>query len=127
MDLLRPAWVEIDLDAVTNNIRELKRILRPDVTIIGAIKAHGYGHGLVPMARHLLSLGIPLLGVGDVYEGIRLRQAGIEAPIQVFGNTLPEAAGAYVEHNLMPTFFDPGDPDAYMAIVGPETPLNVWV
>jgi len=128
-DLARPVWVEIDLDAVTNNVTGLAKMLesRGPVQIIGAIKAHGYGHGLVPLARHLVGIGIGILAVGNIKDGIKLRKSGISVPVQVFGNTFPDAARLYVNHDLMPTFFNADDPQQYRKVLGEETPLNVWI
>lgn len=123
----RPTWVEIDLDAVSNNVNELKKILGDKVTIIGALKATGYGHGLVPMAKHLVKLGICILSVGNIHEGIRLRKAGITVPILIFGGSLPEAGPLYVENDLMPSFINSTDPEEYVKILGPKVPLKVWI
>jgi|WetSurMetagenome_2_1015567.scaffolds.fasta_scaffold56095_2 alanine racemase len=125
--LVRPTWVEIDLDAVGNNVTEFKRILGDKVTILGVMKAHGYGHGLIPIAKYLIKHGIPILCVGNLYEGISLRKAGIKEPIQVFGSYLPEAANSFVDYNLMPTFFSPENPGQFAEMIGSKTPLKVWI
>jgi len=125
--IVRPTWVEIDLDAVTNNVNELKKILGDNVTIVAALKAFGYGHGLVFMAKHLVKLGIGMIAVGNIFEGIRLRKGGISVPILVFGSSLPEAATSYVENDLIPTFINAHDPEEYMKVLGPKMPLKVWV
>ncbi|QNK60317.1 alanine racemase [Paenibacillus sp. PAMC21692] len=125
--LARPTWVEIDLDAVTNNVREYTQMLEGRAIIIGAIKAHGYGHGLVPLAHHLVSNGIPILAVGSVKDGRKLRKSGITAPIQVFGNSFPQSAHLYAEHNLMPTFYNANDPQLYQAYLREDVPLKIWI
>lgn len=131
--LARPTWVEINLDAITHNVNEIKKMLDNNedkmskVTMIGAIKAHGYGHGLVPLARHLINIGIEILAVGNVKDGIRLRKSGVHVPVQVFGNTLPQSARLYVDHDLMPTFFNADDPQQYQLILGRDTTLKIWI
>jgi len=92
--------VEIDLDAIAHNLQQFRGILPESVAIIGCIKANAYGHGLLPVARLLASKGIDVLAVGNVNEGVRLRRSGISTPIKVFGNTLPDAAKMFAEHDL---------------------------
>jgi len=123
----RPTWVEINLDAVTNNYQEFKRIIDPDVHIIAALKANGYGHGLIPIAKHCIKLGAVVLAVGNPYEGMRLRKAGIDAPIKVFGSTLPESAKIFDKFNLMPTFAMPEDPEQFIKVLGSDVKLKVWI
>lgn len=123
----RPTWVEIDLDAISQNLAEFRRILGPDISIICCVKANAYGHGLLPVARHLVQVGADILAVGNVAEGVRLRKANVRAPIKVFGNALPEAARAFADYDLMPTFFAPNDPEEYVRVLGPRVPLKVWI
>lgn len=123
----RPTWVEIDLDAITNNVNIFKKITGESVTIIGTLKGHGYGHGLVPIAKHLIQLGVPILAVGNLYEAIKLRNAGISVPVQVFGNTLPDSALEYAKYDLMPSFINEDDPKRYMNILGAAQKLKVWI
>lgn len=125
--LARPTWVEVDLDAVTHNVNELTRMLRGEAMLVGAIKARGYGHGLVPLARHLAGIGVGMLAVGNVKDGIKLRTSGLRLPVQVFGNTLPQAAPLYADHDLMPTFFAAEHPQQYREVLGERVPLKVWI
>jgi alanine racemase len=84
----RPTFAEVDLGSVRHNVRAL----RPDgVELMAVVKADGYGHGSVPVARAALEAGATWLGVALVEEGIVLRDAGIEAPIL---SALVAAAGA---------------------------------
>jgi len=94
----RPTWVEIDLDAITYNLQQFRRILPEFVAIIGCVKANAYGHGLLPVAKLLAAEGIDVLAVGNVNEGVRLRRSGISTPIKVFGNTLPDAARLFAAY-----------------------------
>jgi alanine racemase len=76
----RPTVAQVDLEAVRHNVRALKP---PGAELMAVVKAGGYGHGDVPVARAALDAGASWLGVALVEEGIRLREAGIEAPILV--------------------------------------------
>lgn len=76
----RPTVVEVDLDAVRHNVRILKP---PAAELMAVVKANAYGHGDVPVARAALEAGATWLGVALVEEGLRLREAGVDAPILV--------------------------------------------
>ncbi|MCR4443147.1 MAG: alanine racemase [Peptococcaceae bacterium] len=125
--LTRPSWVEVDLDVITKNVKNIKDICGNKVTVIGTLKGHGYGHGLVTIANHLSDLGIDYYAVGHVHDGIYLRKHGVKGKIMVFGNTLPDAAELYTKYSLMPTFFNANDPEKYMSVLGAKTPLKVWI
>ena len=98
-------WAEIDLGAIAHNVRTLRRQTGADTRFMAVVKANAYGHGAVAVARQALSAGADWLGVARVEEGIALRQAGIEAPILVFGYTPPPAAEALLRHDLTATVY----------------------
>ena len=81
--LPKTAWLEIDLDALVDNVRLLKGLLPPDVRVEPVIKADAYGHGAVAVARALVADGIRSLSVATFDEALELRQAGIEVPIVI--------------------------------------------
>ncbi|MFZ7125851.1 MAG: alanine racemase [Desulfobacterales bacterium] len=85
-------WAEIDLRAVAANVRALRGITRPEAMIMAVVKADGYGHGAVEVARTALDNGAERLAVARTHEGVELREAGIEAPVLVFGHTGPADA-----------------------------------
>lgn len=74
------ARIEIDLDAFRANVRTLAGIAEPARTML-AVKADGYGHGMLQIARAALESGADSLAVLDVTAALRLREAGIEAPL----------------------------------------------
>ncbi len=76
----RPAWAEIDLDVLAANVRLLRDVSAP-AAVCAVVKADGYGHGAVTVAKAALEAGAAWLAVALVDEGIELRQAGIGAPI----------------------------------------------
>jgi alanine racemase len=96
----RPAWVEVDLDAISHNVRAIKQQLSPDTALMVVVKANGYGHGAVPVAKAALHYGAQWLGVAIVEEGINLRQAGITAPILILGAPPNWQASLVVENDL---------------------------
>ena len=99
-----PVWAEIDLGAVRHNIRELAKAA-PDAEVMGVVKGFGYGHGNVACAEAMLDGGAGRLGVARVAEALHLREAGIGAPIHVFTEPPPEAAGLMVELDLIPAVY----------------------
>ena len=74
------AWVSIDLDAIRDNVGELVRRAAP-AQVLAVVKADAYGHGLVDSARAALAGGASWLGVAQLAEALRLREAGITAPL----------------------------------------------
>ena len=64
------------------------------------LKANAYGHGLVPIARHLADLGALYIGVAYVEEGIELRQAGIKIPILIMGGIIKEQIPLFIDNDL---------------------------
>ncbi len=93
-------WAEIDLQAYAHNIKELKRISRPPARLMAVVKANGYGHGAVEVAREALQNGAQYLGVARINEAVPLRAAGLEAPILIFGYSSPDIAPSLIEHDL---------------------------
>ncbi|HEV7234600.1 MAG TPA: alanine racemase [Ktedonobacteraceae bacterium] len=81
----RPTWIEIDLSAIANNTRQVQALVGPQVRILASLKADAYGHGAVKVARTVLHNGASMVGVATVSEATPLRDAGIQAPILVFG------------------------------------------
>ncbi|MDH3590892.1 MAG: alanine racemase [Planctomycetota bacterium] len=98
----RRVWAEIDLDAMTANLRRI-RFLAGNKRVMAIVKANAYGHGAVPIAWHLASLGVAALGVGDSQEAIELRRAGISIPILVLGAVVPGELPAVVAHDIAVT------------------------
>jgi alanine racemase len=95
----RPAWAEIDLDAVAHNVRVLRAVAAP-AAVWAVVKADGYGHGAVPVGRAALGAGAAGLAVALVEEGASLRAAGVRAPILVLSEPAPNQYEAAVAHGL---------------------------
>ena len=97
---------DIDLGAISANIRELKKITTPGARFMAVVKANAYGHGAVEVARRALEGGADCLGVARIQEAVALRQAGIDGMILVLGVTPPELARPALENDLTLTLFD---------------------
>jgi len=100
---LRPTHLEVDLGALADNLGAIQRHVGPAVQVMPVLKANAYGHGLVPVARVMEHLGAPCLGLAYLEEGIRLRQAGVRAPILVLGGILGSQLPLFLEHDLTVT------------------------
>ncbi len=98
---LRPTWAEIDLDAVAHNVARLAAAAAP-AALAAVVKADGYGHGAVPVARAALAAGARWLAVALVEEGVELRRAGIDAAVLVLSEPPPAAAPRVVAERLTP-------------------------
>ena len=70
----------VDLGVITANVAALCELVRGS-QMLAAVKADGYGHGMVPAARAALAGGAGWLGVADLDEAVALRRAGITAPV----------------------------------------------
>ena len=101
---LRPAWVEVDLAAVTANVAHICEVVAPSA-VCAVVKADGYGHGAVPVARAAIAGGAVRLAVALAEEGHELRQAGVEVPVIVLSEPAPEAMQLVVEDSLTPTIY----------------------
>ncbi|MBD2364366.1 alanine racemase [Anabaena minutissima FACHB-250] len=102
------AWVEIDLEALTHNVKQIKQCLSPHTQLMAVVKADAYGHGAVTVAEIVLQAGASWLGVATVPEGIQLRESGITAPILILGAThTPEQIHAIAHWHLQPTIGSP--------------------
>lgn len=89
---MRPAWLEIDSSAITENVRRIQGYVGAETAVLAVVKANGYGHGLVPAAHASLAGGAYGLGVAILDEALELRKSGIEAPILILGAPLPDCA-----------------------------------
>jgi alanine racemase len=98
----RPTVAEVDLAAVRRNAETLRP---PGAELMAVVKADAYGHGDVPVARAALAAGASWLGVALVEEGLRLREAGIGAPILLLSEPPADAAKDALHAGLTPTLY----------------------
>ncbi len=106
-------WAEIDLQAVRQNVRNLKAALSPGVRLMAVVKADGYGHGAVAVARQVLAAGADCLAVARIGEALELRYAGIQTPILIFGHTQPALTRKLLEYDLTQTVSSFRDAEAF--------------
>lgn len=99
----RPTWCEIDLNALEYNFKQVKTYLLPNTKILVCVKSDAYGHGIVPVSKRLVLLGVDYLGVASIDEGIALRKAGINSPILILGMILPSDIKPIFKYDLTQT------------------------
>ncbi|MCE2854389.1 MAG: alanine racemase [Ilumatobacteraceae bacterium] len=98
----RWAWVEVDTDAVCNNVAHLCSLMAPSEVWV-VVKADGYGHGALRVARAAIDGGATGLCVALVEEGARLREAGVEVPVLILSEQPPSQSADIVRHGLTAT------------------------
>ncbi|HRY29879.1 MAG TPA: alanine racemase [Elusimicrobiota bacterium] len=102
----RPTWADIDVAAFRHNLRTMAGCLAPGVKTIVVLKANGYGHGAVPLARAAAAeSGVSLwgFGVSSIEEGLLLRESGFRHPVLILGSLFPfENFVPALEHDLIP-------------------------
>ena len=103
-EICRPLTIaEIDLTALAQNCRELRRITNPASKIMAVVKANGYGHGALEVARVCLNNGAEYLAVARISEAFYLRKAGISAPILLFGYCFPSYVVYMAKEEIRPS------------------------
>lgn len=100
MELNRPVWAEINLDNLEHNIKEVRRITKPDAIVTAVIKADGYGHGAVGITQTLLDNGADRLAVATLTEALQLRRVYENVDILVFGYTEEKSIHLAIENNI---------------------------
>lgn len=123
----RPVWAWIDLDALRHNAARALEAAG-DRSVIGVVKADGYGHGAISIARGLLAAGVSRLAVVSIGEAAALRRAGIVAPILVMGELgEADAIERAMKWNLTPVLHSRDDLERVRPLVRARTPLAVEV
>ena len=104
----RHAAIDVDLDAITANVRAIRRWIGPRVRLVAVVKAQGYGLGAGLIASAALEAGADALAVARVREGVRLRRLGVKAPILLLTAFTPAEVRDVAAHELTPTVVDVG-------------------
>jgi alanine racemase len=121
---MRGSRVEVDLAAIGSNVAALAAMADP-ARFCAVVKADGYGHGDVPVAETALASGADWLAVALVEEGVRLREAGLTAPILLLSEPGDADAAEVVGWKLTPTVYTVAFARALAAAGG--TPIHIKV
>lgn len=105
INIHRDSWVEINIENVSHNMRELRKHTPKNQKLLAVVKADAYGHGSVMLAPTLLASGADMLGVASIDEGVDLRQAKINCEILVLGAVPVWAVETAVKADLTISIF----------------------
>lgn len=98
-------YMDIDLDAIRRNIRNAKKGKNKDEKICAVIKADGYGHGAVPIAKNISDI-VDFFAVACIDEAMELVQNGIKLPILILGYTHPSSFESAIKNDIRLTIYD---------------------
>lgn len=104
--MIRPLWIEVDLGALKNNFKAVKKHLAKGVSMAATIKQSAYGHGLLAVAETLSGCGVDCFGVASVEEAIKLRQRKFKEPILILSPVFPKYSSYFLKYDLIPTVTD---------------------
>ena len=113
--ILRRTWAEIDLDALSHNYHQARRLTGSAVKYLGVVKADAYGHGAVQVSRKLEALGADYLAVSSLDEARELRHGGIQAPILILGHTPPDMVPELIRYHITQTVSAKAKAEEYSA------------
>lgn len=121
----RKTWAEIDLTALKENVRNMKRHIGEHVHLMAVVKANAYGHGDAQVAKAALAEGASILAVALLDEALSLRAQGIEEPILVLGAVPPEYVSIAAEKRIIVTGYSVGWLKDVLGFLGEtEAPLE---
>ncbi len=92
-------WAEIHLGRLKANFQGISALVG-GAKVLAIVKADGYGHGMVPVARALAEAGVYGFGVALLQEALILREAGLEQPILHMGRLAPDTIDLYSQHKI---------------------------
>lgn len=96
---------QIDTKAITHNYRQIRKSISKYTKVMAIVKADGYGHGAIEVAKILQGEKVDYLAVAIAAEGAELREAGITTPILVLGYTPATDIRLLIENDLTQTIF----------------------
>ena len=103
--ILRPAWAEIDLDAIAYNTRNIKQLIGHK-DLIAVVKANCYGHGVIDIIPTLLENGVSRFAVAMISEALEIRENNITAPVMILGFTPLYLGEELINNNIEQTVYD---------------------
>lgn len=99
-EFLRRTWAQINLDAIENNILQIKSILKPGTLLCATVKADCYGHGYAYTAAAMSEAGADWFSVSNLAEALQLRRSGIKKPVLILGYTPPSYVRELVYNDI---------------------------
>ncbi|MBE5874233.1 MAG: alanine racemase [Lachnospiraceae bacterium] len=106
MDACMRGFAQVDLDAIIQNMENMKAKLEGSTKMLGVIKTDGYGHGALEIANCLEPLDFMYgFAVATAEEAFALRKAGVKKPIVILGYTFPYSFKQFAQEEIRPTVF----------------------
>lgn len=102
---IRPTWVEVNLDHLIDNLKEVKRVTNKKTRICAVVKADAYGHGAPMIAKVLMENGADFLAVATLSEAIQIRKFGVGAPLLILGYTPDDRVEELIQYNIRQSVF----------------------
>ena len=99
-EFFRRTWAQINLDAIENNILQIKSLLNPGTLLCATVKADCYGHGYAFTTQAMSEAGADWFSVSNLAEALQLRRNGIVKPILILGYTPPDKAKELVYNDI---------------------------
>jgi alanine racemase len=99
---MKQSLVEINLGVLAENIRSMRKALKPSTEIMFVVKANAYGHGVGPVALRAAECGVKWFAVAYVQEAMKLRQTVQSGQVLVLGVAGPEDVPALLGNNIIP-------------------------
>ncbi len=100
--LYRQTYLEINLEAIANNVKTFSRLLPEGAELMAIVKADGYGHGAIPVLKQAISAGVGWAGVALVEEALEIRNAGIDQPVLLLGSWSPSSLDVIFNNDITP-------------------------
>lgn len=97
-------WIELNLENMTWNLNQIKKLV--NVPVMAVIKANAYGHGLLGVGKHLEKIGIDYLMVGKLQEALLLRENNVSSPLLNFGPFTSKDAEAIIKNDISQSVSD---------------------
>ncbi len=101
--MLKRSWVEINLENIAENYKIYKEQIPPTQEIMAVVKADGYGHGAVEVAKTVKALGCENFAVSNIEEAKQLRENGIKGQILILGYTPLSSISDLSKYNITQT------------------------
>jgi alanine racemase len=120
MSVERPAWIEIDLEAIRHNTRATRRLVGPAVKIFAVCKGDGYGMGAGILAKTAIAVGADGAACSAPEDVRAIRAAGVTAPILLYASTSPADAAAVASLGVIATIHDFESLEAFAKLPGPN-------
>lgn len=104
-NLTRPTWMEIDLDNLIYNYKQIKKTIGEETEIMSIVKADAYGHGSVRIVKTLMDEGAKRFGVAHLSEALHIKKYVKEAEVLVMGYTPDFLAEKAIKNNVTLTVY----------------------